>query len=43
MTGSGLSVSTYRSRASSAACFAAGLVEGRPFSAMVAMVICRVL
>jgi hypothetical protein len=43
MTGSGLSVSTYNSSASSAACFAAGRVEGRPFSAIVAIVICRVL
>lgn len=43
MTGSGLSVSMYKSSASSAACFAAGRVDGRPFSAMVAMVICRVL
>jgi hypothetical protein len=43
MTGSGLSVSMYRSSASSAFCLAAGLVDGRPFSAMVAMVMFRVL
>ena len=43
MTGSGLSVSMYSISASRAFCLAAGLVDGRPFSAMVAMVIFRVL